>query len=267
MTKLATLQAEFLAALRSDSSATTKFSTEIMDTTPQLCHERLQIYQEGYWWRLHCALIENLPLLSTSMDEAQLSKLTTAYIDNYPSTSYSIQTYGQHLPNFIAAQPWLNNYPYLAEIAALDLALLQASRARAQQPLTLEELQQVAPENWHYLQLELADNVRLLEFKFNIPQLWQHNKITASRIQKLTTPQAILIWRQQLTNRYRSVTPTEAQALTWLGQKITFGELCTNIASSATDQSNNIAQLLQQWLSDEILVFTQTDAYNYSARS
>jgi hypothetical protein len=64
---------------------------------------RLAIYQDGYFYHLYNALVDNFPLLSSIMYEDEFSELITAYIRNAPSFGHGLQFFDQQLPLFIAS--------------------------------------------------------------------------------------------------------------------------------------------------------------------
>ena len=72
----------------------------------------------------------------------------------------------------------------------------------------------------------------------------------------LESPQAWLIWRQNLTTRYRSMTHEEAQALDTLRNAGTFGQLCDVLCEwhDPAEVPVRAATFLKGWLSEGLMV-------------
>jgi hypothetical protein len=90
--------------------------------------ERLQIYNQQYWFRLLGSLSEDFPGLRSLMGERRWEKLAIAYLDECPSESYTLRNLGSHL------EAWLRKHrKFIAgvERIALDMVQLEWSNIDA----------------------------------------------------------------------------------------------------------------------------------------
>ncbi|MBP7847067.1 MAG: putative DNA-binding domain-containing protein [Burkholderiales bacterium] len=251
MGKLKQLQNIFLQSLLEPNLAL----INAIDGTQAEKLERLAIYQDGYFYRLYNALVDNFPLLASIMYEDEFSQLITAYIRNYPSHERGLQFFGQQLPNFIRSYYLNNEFPYLSEVAALDVALLGASLVANQSVLQLESLTRLTERQLEQLALQFAANVTCLEFKYNIIELWSSGQLNTLDPVKLDSTQTILIWRKGLVNQYRVISnDLEQQVLKFVLAGVNFNAFCEYLNVNLAAHEEKIGLILQQWVSDELLL-------------
>ena len=251
MGKLKQLQNVFLQSLLEPNLAL----IDEVDGTQAEKLERLAIYQDGYFYRLYNALVDNFPLLASIMYEDEFSQLITAYIRNYPSHERGLQFFGQQLPSFIRSYHLNNEFPYLSEVSTLDVALLSASLAANQSSLQLESLTRLTEKQLEQLKLQFAAHVTCLEFKYNIIELWSSGQLNMFDPVKLESTQTILIWRKGLANQFRIISnDLEHQALKFVLSGANFNAFCEYLSINLTAREEQIGLILQQWISDEILL-------------
>lgn len=101
--------------------------------------DRLVVYNEQYWYRLMTVLQQDFPLLAGTMGLWKFNQLATAFLDQHPSRS----PYLQNLPNgfveFLKTSV-IYNTPQLIQIAALEIAMLNAFHAPVVFPLDPSKL-------------------------------------------------------------------------------------------------------------------------------
>jgi hypothetical protein len=84
--------------------------------------ERLQIYNQQYWFRLLSSLSEDFPGLRSLLGERKWEKLAVAYLDACPSESFTLRNLGAKL------EAWLREHrKFIAGIerVALDMVRLE----------------------------------------------------------------------------------------------------------------------------------------------
>lgn len=215
----------------------------------------LAIYQDGYFYRLYNALVNNFPLLASIMDEDEFSELITAYIRNFPSHCHGLQFFGQHLPGFICQYSLGRKSPYLAEVAALDLALLTVSIAVNQESVKLELLSKLSEDQLVQLKIQLAAHVTSLEFDYNIIELWHSSQLNLLEPVKLGLKQRVLFWRKGLINQFRIVdNELEQQALQFVQTGTNFNSFCEYLSVELNANEEQIGLILQQWIVNELLI-------------
>lgn len=140
--------------------------------------ERLQIYNQQYWWRLMASFQEDFRGLMAVLGERKFEKLAVAYLEACGSTTWSLRDLGAGLEAFIQQHPQLVA-PHLAlavEMIRVELARVQAFDGPELPPLDPAKLG-AAPEE---LRLGLQPYITLLE-------LWHPIDDLLSRLRKRNT--------------------------------------------------------------------------------
>jgi hypothetical protein len=96
--------------------------------------ERLQIYNQQYWFRIMGSLSEDFPGLRSLLGERKFEKLAVAYLNECPSESFTLRNLGARL------EAWLRVHDqYIAGVkrAALDMVRLEWANIEAFDALDL----------------------------------------------------------------------------------------------------------------------------------
>lgn len=104
--------------------------------------ERLEIYNKQYWFRLLDCLWDDYPGLRAILGEKRFEKLRIAYLDQYPSRSYTLRNLGSRLEQFIGEHPELvtPHETMCLDMARFEWAQVVAFDAEAKPPLTVDDL-------------------------------------------------------------------------------------------------------------------------------
>ncbi len=109
--------------MRSDSATV---ATRLIKPNDRLtAFERLQIYNQQYWWRIMGSFQEDFRGLRAVLGERKFDRLAVAYIEECGSTSWNLRDLGQALEPFVRRHPDL-----VAPHAALALDMVRAEWAR-----------------------------------------------------------------------------------------------------------------------------------------
>lgn len=104
--------------------------------------ERLEIYNQQYWFRVLGALAEDFAALSAVVGSRAFEKLSIAYLTAHPSRSFTLRNLGSHLPEWIAANPvFAGRRQRLAiDVARIEWAFIEAFDNAENTPLTLDQI-------------------------------------------------------------------------------------------------------------------------------
>lgn len=186
---------------------------------------RLAIYADAYRLRLIDALAHNYPRLQQLLGVETFAELAQRYIDKHPSASVSVRWYGHQLGDELSED---QGQPRLAEFARWEWAIAAAFDAQDASPLNEAALTEIEPAAWPTLRFRFHPSVQRLQLHTNAPAAFKalSDETDCPAPVILESPQHWLIWRQDLTTRYRSLTREEAQALDTLRNDGTFEQLC-----------------------------------------
>ncbi len=132
--------------------------------------ERLEIYNRQYWFRLLDCLVDDYPGVRSIIGQEKFEKLSEAYLQKYPSRSYSIRDLGSHLADFIARHPKLIGPQ---QKVAYDMARLEWARVVAFDGPTLPSASgvEIARAGAAKLKLALQPHISLLELDYPVDEL------------------------------------------------------------------------------------------------
>jgi hypothetical protein len=129
--------------------------------------ERLDIYRRGYHARLLECLTDDYPAVAFALGDSTFNELCHKYIAAHPSVSPSLNGFGQHMATFCAAQT-LPAAKFIADLAALEWAIVGAIHAPTARTLAQADLVSVAPESWAAAKLLANPSLRILRLEFPV---------------------------------------------------------------------------------------------------
>jgi hypothetical protein len=127
--------------------------------------ERIGVYHGMYLMRMEEALETDFPVIRYHLGDHQFGHLVTEYVQRYPSTSYTLNRLGDHLPQFFVDEPEWPQAAFLHDLARLELAMTEVFDEEESPILGSEELEAVPPEAWETARLRPISAFRLLDFR------------------------------------------------------------------------------------------------------
>jgi hypothetical protein len=127
--------------------------------------ERLEIYNRQYWYRLLDCLWDDFPGLRAILGLRKFEKLRIAYLDRYPSKSFSLRNLGGRLVQFLEEGPhWTAPHQTMClDMARFEWAQVIAFDSEAKPPIKVDDLLGRDPSK---LRLALQPHITLLELDY-----------------------------------------------------------------------------------------------------
>jgi hypothetical protein len=127
--------------------------------------ERVEIYNRQYWFRLIDCLYDDYPGLLAVVGQTKFDRLIRAYLEQYPSRSFTLRNLGDRLERFIIERPDLlgHKQELAREMAAFEWAQVVAFDGPEFPPLTVDDL---LGQNPAKLRLAIQPHITLLEFNW-----------------------------------------------------------------------------------------------------
>lgn len=217
----------------------------------------LAAYQHAYPARLLEALADNYGATAQALGDEGFEALGLAYARAHPPTEPSIRWFGDRLAEFMDGWDALP-HPALADLARLDWALRGAFDAAQAPVFGPAELAALPPEAWMSQALQLQAHVRRVRLDWAVGPSW--HALAAARESgeetELPEPAALhhelLVWREGLQTRWRSLEADEAGALASVASdRPTLTQLLEQAGESALPRA---VGWLQRWTADGLLV-------------
>lgn len=238
--------------LGDDESPTTALLRPVRGQPP-----RIGVYHHAYRARLIEALRSNLPVLHRVLGDDDFATLALAYLADEPSRHPSIRWFGNGLQAWLAAHPDALPHPALADLAAMEWALGCSFDAADAEPISFDVLAAMPADQWLVARFAAHPSVHLLSLQWAVEPIWQtltHDEEAATQ-----EPQALdhrlLVWRQGLETRWRSLQADEADVLAAGLAGEAFGALCERAAVHHEDNAPAwVAGALRRWVDDGLLL-------------
>jgi hypothetical protein len=218
--------------------------------------ERVDIYANAYFYRLLDCLGEDFPATLAVMGRENFAVLVKEYLLEHPPTEPSILYAGLYLADFLNDHPFAERWPFIADLARLERAVLDVFHAADATALSLESLHAVPSEKWPALKLRTHPAVEIVHSEWRIADVLH----TIDQGREWTDPEheeaSVLVWRQNALVNYRYLEHAERDALVIVAKGASFAAVCEAVAAGA-EELNRVAligQLMARWLADGIIM-------------
>jgi len=246
------LQRSFFGHLLGKSSDIVEHIQSTEDTSAQ---QRVDIYASGYRLRLKEAIMTDFEQLHAYMGDDWFEQLMDSYIDRYRSHHPSLRYYSQHMLELLDSEQPFSEVPVLREIADIEQAFNSSFDAADCTSIEVNQLAEVAAEDWPVMRLELHSSVLLLTVKYNSFPIWKALSEQQQPPELVAEPTVWVIWRKDLLSRYRALSDAEAMALGMVAAGADFGELCEGLLAFFDEQQTPQQAIvyLQTWIKEKMV--------------
>jgi len=217
--------------------------------------ERVDIYANMYFYRILDVIKEDFPATLAILGDERFHNLVTGYLIEYPPAHFSISYAGDRLADFIRDHPPREEFPFLADLARLERALIDVFHAPDSVPLDAEQMRAISPEDWPALKLTAHPAHQILALEWNVAAILKSVEQGEEPSYPVRDDISMLVWRNRNRVYYRAIDPSERDELSAIAKGTTFAEICEVIAGGVEgDPASAINQRLETWLRDGILV-------------
>ena len=228
--------------------------------------ERLQIYNQQYWWRLLGAFGDDFWALRAVVGLRKFDVLAVAYLESCGSQTWTMRDLGKHLETFLRAHPELTA-PHTA--LALDVVRVEWARVLAFDEPGHPVLQpaKLATQPPGRLRLGLQPYLTLLVLQHPVDELlrkYQERRIETGafsnavaatvtrRRARLTArpsrrPIHLAVHRHELAVYYKRLDPEAYRLLTALRDGETLADACAAAFAGSKDRPSTSAEKIQRW--------------------
>ena len=176
--------------------------------------QRMQIYNQQYWWRLLSTLQTNFPLVTRLFGhQAFNEELGIPYLIKHPPHHWSLNVLGQQFPRWIQSHYFKPDKALIFHAATLDWNFAASFIAPQSPLLDAKDLAQTPPEQLLNQKFYLQSHVHLLEWDYNLLNFreaflkhevdyWLNNRFpilekdSSYHFVLYRTPQYSIAWRQ-----------------------------------------------------------------------
>jgi hypothetical protein len=230
--------------------------------------ERLEIYNQQYWIRLLESLQEDFAGLNAILGDNCFERLTTEYLVNHPSRSYSLNGLGRMLPKFILKNPDFTkpHYQLAYETALFEWSEIVAYDAPEKKPFDPKKVQGNDPykivlkmqPHLNILELHYAIDDFLLNLNKPIDKSMESNAFL-SRVKKTTKvalPKKkhifVVVYRLVNTIYYKRINSDQYHILKAIESGKSLAQVCQEFIQDKPDYKNkhSLARKLNQYFAE-----------------
>lgn len=132
-------------------------------------HQRMQIYNQQYWWRLLNTLHANFPLVTRLFgSHAFNEEIGIPYLLKFPPNQWSLTVLGERLPKWIEEYYHEPDQSLIYNAACLDWAFTASFIAIQSPPLDLTHLMQGNPESLLSYTFYLQPHLYLFTWEYDL---------------------------------------------------------------------------------------------------
>ncbi|HXH37643.1 MAG TPA: DNA-binding domain-containing protein [Thermoanaerobaculia bacterium] len=174
--------------------------------------QRVGLYHGMYLLRMIEALAVDYGSVSHFLGEEAFETLVRAYVQRFPSRSYTLNRLGDSFPEFIAAST-LKRRIFLRDLARLELAMTQVFEEAEAEALPADAIASVAPDRVADARITPIPALRLLSLDYDANEAFQAWRDERA-IEPLRRKSRIAVHRREYSV-YRM--PLSHEAFTFLG--------------------------------------------------
>ncbi|MFM9829251.1 MAG: putative DNA-binding domain-containing protein [Sphingomonas sp.] len=213
----------------------------------------LAIYHHAYRAQLRAALCDLCERTWCYLGDDAFYAAAAAHIARCPPHSWTLDAYGD---GFVDTLRTL--YPHAPEVAELAWIEWALRRAFSGPDATRLPAEAIATVDWDEAVLELHPNLFTSPISTNAAALWAGlvDGGTPPPAEPLENPAAILVWREALIPKFRTIGCDELAMLDGLRAGTPFGTVCETILADRDEDEavTLVGAMLARWLQDGLIV-------------
>lgn len=212
----------------------------------------LRVHQNNYRAQLVACLETGFERTRAWIGDEAFLAAAAFHIDRMPPGGWTLDAYGHDFPSSLVLLYPAD--PEIGELAWIDLALDEAFVGPDASAITAADLADV---DWDRAVLRMVPTIDVGDLATNADSIWSAlaagEEPPAPR--RRDAPDAILVWRQGLVPRFRTIDSDEQAALIRARAGLPFAALCMTAVEALGEQAG-IAQAgewLGRWVSDGLI--------------
>jgi len=155
------LQAHIVSPELDDQAASLESEQRVKPSATLTARERADVYRGMYLSRMQEALAADYPVLRDYLGEQMFGSLVADYVQQHPSSSYTLNRLGDHLPAYLKSRDPLHH-----ALATFELAVTEAFDAEQSPVLTASDVMAIPPDQYADVVLDPIPALRLVQVDY-----------------------------------------------------------------------------------------------------
>ena len=205
-------QQEFTAALLNPDQPPPK---GLVDSSGRPAGKRFDVYRNNVVFSLLEAMRTAFPVIEKMLGPKFFNAVCGDFVRKHPPRLPILMFYGANFPEFLAAVEPLKKFPFLPDVARLELARRLAYHAADADPINPETLGEIDPEQLMQAHFQFVPALQILASTHPIIDLWNFNMVDGAP-QPVSDGQIALISRPAFDPEITKIDPDMALFLNLL---------------------------------------------------
>ncbi|MEI8365727.1 MAG: DNA-binding domain-containing protein [Parachlamydiaceae bacterium] len=219
--------------------------------------QRIQIYNQQYWWRLLNTMHELYPLVTRLFGYRDFNHtIAIPYLVKYPPSHWSLAFIGKHLSKWIEEDYCADDKKLVHQAAILDWSFTDSFITQNTIPLKAEDLPKLqesdvklrTPPHLHLFQMEYDLFRYRVDFLKNTPEYWMDHDFPVLDSSKLC--HFVLHRNRGNDIAWKEISPTEYSLLNLFKEGSSIDTVCRWIEEQGEDVYGDATNNLQRWFQE-----------------
>jgi hypothetical protein len=240
-------QAAFRAAMLNPASAV---PAGIVNPDGKTASKRFDVYRNNVAVGLSDALEAAFPVVRKLVGDEFFRAMAGVYLRQNPPKTPLMMFYGDAMPGFLARFKPTQSFPYLPDIARIELAMRHAYHAADATPIAAEALTALAADALMGVRLRIAPSIHTISSDYPIHAIYRANT-EPDAPKPVMRPEAVMIARPGFDPVLHLINAAAATCIDALKAGETLGQTITT-ADDSLDLGAVLGLLLSQGAVTEI---------------
>ena len=170
-------QKEFTSALLDPDQPVPEGLT---DSQGRPAGKRFDVYRNNVVFSLLEAMQTAFPVIRKLVGPKNFNTMCGSFVRKHPPTSPILMFYGAAFPEFLHQYEPVRQYPYMPDVARLELARRVAYHAADAPPIKPEVLAEIPPDQLMESRFSLAPAMQIVQSAYPVVALWEFNMVEGS---------------------------------------------------------------------------------------
>lgn len=223
--------------------------------------QRIQIYNQQYWWRLLNTMHEAFPLLTRLFGYYDFNRtIGIPYLVKYPPNTWSLVCLGDRLAQWVQEEYHAKDKDLVFHAAQMDWSFTHSFVVGQLKPLSLEQIPDPTEmEELLSKMIYAQPHLHLFEMKFDVfrfrdefmkqaPEYWLENDFPPLVQEKIYFFALYRNWKNEIT--WKDISEGEYFLLKQFQQGTTINDACEKLESQDSNLCDEAMMNLQKWFKE-----------------
>lgn len=199
--------------------------------------DRWQIYQNGYFLRIHDALSQEFSAVQRVLGDEAFAALTTRYLAVHPPRHFDLAQVGERLPLFLQHDRLAVDLPFLPDLAQLERNVAESFVAADLPELDWSSAYSLGAQRLAQLALKLHPATRVIQSDWPLLDLWltREERDDAIDIDLALKPRTFVVHRQEEKIYCKELLPIESELIGLLAEHPRSLSRAADLMGASTD--------------------------------